>query len=432
MSIMTFQDKLQQLGPTFRYDKGLLLVDGLPAREIADRYGTPTFCLSQARLHDNLVAFTGVFKEAYANTKFFYPLRANYLPSVLKSVASEGWGCEVASQFEYELALSSGCREILLDGYKVDIRRGGARDGVLVTPVIDSLDDARRLNSHARRTKAKIEVALRVGPDLGEFQSKALTSRGSKVGYDISSGDASRAAAEISRLGYISLTGLHAHAAIKESSPLLHLRILQSICLFADEITNELGLTIRNINIGGGFESRFLLESESRLETFASAFVGMLRTGKLERTLLLEPGRYIVGDSVIVLARVVAVKTNGRKKWIILDVGMNTLIPLKSAWFDVVPALDCDAGDMSLVSCNVGDYVSSPIGSIAVETMLPASVRAGDIVAVLNAGAYTLSMAEQFAMLRPTVVSVEDGVIRLIKKAERAASASRRFAKTIW
>jgi len=106
---------------------------------------------------------------------------------------------------------------------------------------------------------------------------------------------------------------------------------------------------------------------------------------KKEYSLILEPGRYIINDAGIVITQIISQKTNCNRKWLITDVGVNTLIPLKSASYDVIPLIN---NDKRLAVYDIGDHIASSIGVIKRNVQLPAMTSTGMYLVILYAGAF--------------------------------------------
>jgi diaminopimelate decarboxylase len=273
-----------------------------------------------------------------------------------------------------------------------------------------------------------MDVSLRVHPELDTTEEVALVPPGFKLGYDIGSGDAEKLALTISHMQWLNIVALSTHVANRQVRPDLHAEALRSMITFAEQLCGKYRIDADYINIGGGFESRNLLEVDSDLTCFADKFDSLLSNAQKNYTLILEPNRYIACDAAITLARTVTRKTNAGYKWIIVDVGTNTLIPLRSASFDVVPTVLDDDHDFF----NVGDLIASSIGVIQQNIKLPKKTKVGDIFAIINTGAYTLSMSEQFVLLRPTVLMVGEDRVMILKEREKEEYFVERIQTTQW
>lgn len=422
------EERIKTLHSFLKYEGKELFIEDIPYREIIDRYGTPVFVFSKERIRNNIEIFASAFRKAYRKVKFFYPYKANYLPDIISMIQSEGWGAEVTSSFEYKIAKLIGTSDIILNGFNRKLYSKAISDEKISYIGIDSFEDAEYLNELCMKFKKVVNIGLRIRPKLSEYQKDALVPSGFKLGYDIESGDAERVASALLRMSGVRIVALNTHIANRQIKPDLHAEILRSLIKLSDQLYKEDGIDLEYINIGGGFESRNLLERDCSLDYFAQRMSEEMYNARKEYTLILEPGRNIISDSAIVLTEVISRKVNRKRKWIIVDVGINTLIPLESASFGVIPTIL----DTSYELTNVGDFIATSMGTIEKNVHLPTRTEIGDFLGIINAGAYTLSMSEQFALLRPAVVVVEGEEMRMIKREEDEEEIIRKIGGESW
>ena len=420
--------KIVQLQPFLYYKGQELFIEKISCREIAQQYGTPLFIFSKNRIVDNVRTFSTAFRNVYNKVDFFYPYRANYLPLILSEVHAEGWGAEVTSPLEYKIAKLVNSSRIIINGYNRKLYPQILSDEKVFYVVLDSLEDAGFLSELAQKAHRVVDVALRVHPDLYLSEKVSLVPRGFKLGYDIRSGDAEAIVTEVSNMPGLNIMALNTHVANRQLKPDLHVEALKSLLKFAEKLHRKHKINVDYINIGGGFESRNLLEVNSSLEYFADEFKKLMSNTEREYGLILEPGRYIVSDSAITLTKTITKKINAGHKWIIVDIGTNTLIPLKSASFDIIPVVLDNEYDFF----NVGDFIASSIGVIQQNIKLPQKTKIGDIFAIINTGAYTLSMSEQFVLLRPKVIMVDNDQVKTLKEREKEEYFVERIQTAEW
>ena len=420
--------KIATLQPFLYYKGKELFLEKISCREIAHQYGTPLFVFSKNRLVDNVRTFSTAFRSMNNKVDFFYAYRGNYLPQILSEVNAEGWGAEITSPLEYKIAKVINSTRIIVNGYNRRLYPEILSDEKLFYVVLDSFEDASYLNELAEKAHKVVDVGLRVHPELDSTEKIALVPRGFKLGYDIKSGDAEKLALKVSKMRCLNIRALNTHIANRQVRPDLHAETLKSMLKFAEKLYAKHKISIDYINIGGGFESRNLLELSSNLRYFTSEFEKSLSNTQKEYTLILEPCRYVSCDAAITLTQTVTKKTNAGHKWIIVDIGTNTLIPLKSASFDIIPVVLDNEYDFF----NVGDFIASSIGVIQQNIKLPQKTKIGDIFAIINTGAYTLSMSEQFVLLRPTVLMVDKDKVKTLKDRENEEYFVARIQATEW
>lgn len=385
-------------------DDGLVL-DGVPAADLADAYGTPVFCLLESRLSANADALVG----AFAGWDLFYAVKANPHRRVLAVLRGHGLGAEVMSAMELAFAEAAGFAggEVLFNGpAKSDAElaralKAGARLHV------DHLPEAERLKALAGEQGIEPRVAVRVHPELpDDVARRAYVTKASKLGVDPDLG------VKVFRTlqGPAVADGLHVHVGTDQRDPTLHGAVADFAAGYVGRLADE-GIPVSRVNLGGGIAARMDLDVD--LAAFRAAMeapfdaAGLLGEVRLE----LEPGRVAVADAVACIARVVAVKKTWGKTWVLLDAGASTLIPLRYTDYRTVSHRPAPPAPV-----DVGGPLCLPVD--VVETAAPIAPEVGDLVAVLNAGAYTLTMAETFGTPRPPVCAVRGGDHARIRRAE--------------
>lgn len=395
-------------------DDGLRLA-GASAEDLAISYDTPVFALMEERLDDNAAALA----EAFDGWELYYAVKANPLTRVLRCVRNGGLGAEVMSGMELAAAAHAGFEGdgMIFNGpAKTDDELTAALDRS-VRIHVDNLPEAERLVQLARDRGQTPRVAVRVHPDLPEeVEKEAYVTKASKLGVDPDLGikvfDTLAGAADPD--------GLHIHVGTDQTTPMLHRAVAEFAAGYLDRLHDE-GFDVRRVNLGGGLATR--MDLEAPLEGFAEAMEEPL--GDRDVDLELEPGRVLVGDAVACIARVVHVKSTWGKTWVMLDAGANALIPLRYTNFRVVTHRDPPVAPV-----DVGGPLCLPVD--VVETNAEVQPEAGDAVAVLNAGAYTLTMEETFGQPRPAVCAIREGRHGLVRERGRPEDLWERDQEVIW
>jgi diaminopimelate decarboxylase len=184
---------------------------------------------------------------------------------------------------------------------------------------------------------------------------------------------------------------------------------------FVTGITNEYELDCKYIDIGGGIAPRIIFTNDKESEYFFTRISSIFRKYfSSEVRLIIEPGRYLVSDAVIVLARIKTIKYMGGKTWAVLDIGTNYLIPAPGCNYKVIPCVESETFSKKTTNVMFVDGICSPAGHIGESNM---DVKEGQVVAVLNCGAYTSVMKEEFVFCTPRHVYIESGkVVKVVKK----------------
>ncbi|MEM2122019.1 MAG: diaminopimelate decarboxylase [Candidatus Bathyarchaeia archaeon] len=403
---------------SFRAVNGVLNVGGLSVVEIAEAYGTPVYVVDETRIRDNYRRLKRAFKD---ETRIYYAAKANSNISVLRVLLSEGAYVDASSPGEIFLALEAGFHGegIMYTGTSVSREEleYAVSKGALIN--VDSLSQMRELVSI---TKPGF-VSVRVNPGVGSGHHAHVVTGGwsSKFGLwgsDIE--EAYRLALEAS----VERFGIHMHigSGIMKAEP--YLQAMDSLMEIVGGLQDTLGISFELVDIGGGFGVPYKpgeepLNIEALADEILKRFKEHLQEKSLgEPILCIEPGRYIVCDSTLLLTRVASIKRTPYKTFIGVDAGFNILIRpvMYNAYHHIVAATRLDEPssgrfDVAGPLCESGDL-------LGVNRSLP-GVREGDLLAVLDVGAYGYSMSSQYnARPRPAEVLVKDGRVELIRRRE--------------
>lgn len=390
---------IKLMEPGFSFKKNCLHIENNNYKNLIKKYGTPLICLSKNRLISNAKELLRVFKKEYKKTKIFYAYKANYFKPVLKEL-KDILGAEVISEFELKLALMAGVKpeNIIFNGVGKTENELNlcVENNILIN--IDSFSEIEKIEKIAENKLKKACVGLRIHPALGKFEKNAFVKEASKLGSSIP--EAEKLAKRISQKKHLKLKGIHAHVCSRQATPNMHLQVLDSMIKFCKQLTKH-KIEVGFIDIGGGIDTRSTVEQKNSLEHFAKKI-----SKKMKKTglyLYLEPGRVIINDAAIVLSKIITKKVNNKKNWLITDIATNFLIPTKNANFKIIPA---EITKRKRKKMNFGGGICSMADVIETNVFLP-DVKEGEVIAVLNCGAYTSVMFEQFVYPRPTAVYLD-------------------------
>lgn len=383
---------------------GALYAEDVPIAAIAEAVGTPFYVYATATIERHYRVFAEAFADREATV--LYSLKANGNLAVVRTLARLGAGADVVSGGELYRALAAGVppERIVFSGVgKTDDEMAfGVKTGILQFNV-ESLDEIAALDAVARRCGKRASVALRVNPDVdARTHDKIATGRrGDKFGIDADR--AAEAAARVARADALDLVGLAVHIG----SQLVALDPFEAAFRRLVALANELraaGHDIRRLDLGGGLGIRYGDDDAPPLPMSYAEMVKRATAG-FDGALLFEPGRVIVGNAGLLIARVVRVKTAGERRYVIVDAGMNdllrpTLYGARHAIEPVVAAPEgavCAPADVVGPICETGD-------TFATGTPLP-PLAPGALLAFRSAGAYGAVMASTYNA-RPLVPEV--------------------------
>jgi diaminopimelate decarboxylase len=411
----------------FAYRAGILHCEEVAVSDLADRYGTPVFIYSLAALLNHLGNIQRAFEQV--EPLICYSLKANPNLSICRLLHAAGAGFDVTSGGELYRAIQAGAKgdEIVFAGVgknENEIRCGLER-GVLLFN-IESEEELEVLAGIAGDLNHGVEVALRVNPDLPpKTHIKTDTSlKGTKFGLDIET--ILEASAHFVNHPHIRISGLHMHLGSPIYSAEPYQRGAEKGTKLIEQMRAQ-GHRIRYLNMGGGFGIDYRRKESPPTEAFAEAIIPAVRQTKCR--LILEPGRFIVGNAGILVSRVLYTKDSGGKHFIVQDAGMNDLIrpALYDAFHRIWPVStqvlpeDFEASipgtmESEVVGpvCETGDY-------LAKDCRLPPLKRA-DLLATFSAGAYGMAMSSNYnSRLRAAEVMVDGRSHGLIRRRETYA-----------
>ena len=398
----------------FESKDGVMMIGGKSAVEIADEFGTPVYVIDEARVREKYRNIYGAFSR-FMDTKIHYACKANTNLALLRILEQEGSGIDAVSIGEVKTCLKAGFTpdRIMYTGVNVSNQelKEVADLGVMIN--LDSVSEMERLAEIAPQH----EISFRITPGVGSGHSaKVITgSKGAKFGIPLD--EVINTYARAKDLGF-KIKGIHAHIGSGGQVVEPFMDMMEVLINLVNEI-KELGIDLDFIDMGGGIGVPYRpQEEEMDVGDLAMNLTDMIQEETDIKTIILEPGRYIVCDAVVLLTGVNDVKDAGIKKYVGCDAGFNTLI--RPAMYDSYHhvALANKFGkactqkyDVVGPICESGDY-------LAHDRVLPEPVE-GDIVAVYNAGAYGFSMSSNYNS-RPLCreVLVNDGKAELVREAE--------------
>jgi diaminopimelate decarboxylase len=415
----------------FHYRDRVLYCEDVPVGELAARYGTPLFVYSQATLLHHLGQIQRAF--AAADPLVCYSIKTNPNINVCKLMADHGSGFDVTSAGELYRALSTGVggdRIVFAGAGKTDAElRYGLESNVLMFNV-ESEQELHALGAMARSMGRVADVALRVNPDLPpKTHAKTDTSvKGVKFGLDIETVlDVAKGAVGHPHLRVV---GLHMHLG----SPILSAAPYRDGAAKAVTLIRQLreqGHPVRNLNMGGGFGINYRKQEALPATAFAEVILPAAQEAGCR--LLLEPGRFVVGNAGILVGRVIYTKESGGKRFVIQDAAMNDLIrptlydsfhriwPVNPPPGVPAPPADFEADIPNTVPQDVVGPVCESGDFLAKNRRLPLLER-GDLLAVFSAGAYGMAMSSNYnSRPRAAEVLVTAGTHRLIRRREALA-----------
>jgi len=402
--------------PYFQVAAAGMRCEGVSLSSLARRHGTPLFVMSASALRGAAAELRNAFGGF--NPLLCFAIKANPALAVVRLFAREGYGAEVVSGGELFVALRAGVSpsKIVFSGVGKTLAEmiSGLKARVHMFNV-ESVEELRTLDGAARRLGVRAPVAIRVNPRVDAHTHRYITTGTSenKFGVDILHAPAVFKLA--SRLRNINLLGIHTHIGSQVTEPGPFVACARKTNGLVDALAHS-GIRLTTRNMGGGLGISYVQE-KPRMDAAALArsLAPLLRSGP--PNLIMETGRYLVGEAGVLLVRVLRVKHGIRKAFAVTDGAMTELIrpALYEAHHDIVPVLArrgrVEKVDVVGPVCESSDF-------LGLDRRLP-PLHEGDLLAVMGAGAYGSAMASNYnSRLRPAQVMVDGTRARIIRRRE--------------
>lgn len=400
-----------------RKSDGSLRFAGYDIHALAAKYGTPLYLMDERRIRENCRMYLAAFKNAFGeNALPLYAGKAASFKQMYRIMAQEGMGVDAVSSGEIYTALAAGfpAEKIYFHGNcktGADISYGlSSRIGYFI---VDNTEELLQLAGEAERQGVTQKILLRVTPGIDPHTYDAVNTGmvDSKFGAAVETGQA----LELVRLALeqkqLELCGLHCHVGSQVFDEDVYERTVDIMIRFMAEIRDKLSVTLKELNLGGGYGVRYL-DSDKRIDI--PARIAELAVRLKEQTekyafpmprFMMEPGRSIVADAGLTVYTVASVKRiPGYKNYVTVDGGMtdNPRYALYGAKYTVLHGTK-QGGEQAIFDlvgrcCESGDIIQPRVS-------LPASTCRGDLIAVCTTGAYNYSMASNYNRIpRPPVV----------------------------
>ena len=400
----------------FKYKNSELYAEGIPIREIAGKTGTPLYIYSHKTLLRHLDAFKSSF-NSYPHIICF-ALKANSNNALLRILAKKGCGADVVSGGELFIALKSGipAKRIVYAGVgKTEEEIAYALKSKILMFNVESRDELITINNIAGNLGVKAPIALRVNPDISTHTHPYISTGLKKHKFGIPFESALENYRLAGAMPNIKILGIHKHigSQITKISPFVD--ALKKLLLLARKLRSQ-GIEIKYMDIGGGLGIPYNDETPPHPKDLAKAIVPLLKNQGF--TLIMEPGRSIVGNAGILITKVLYLKEHSKKNFVIVDAGMNDLIrpSLYDAYHQILPVTKNNRtrilADIVGPICESGDF-------LARERKINRPAH-GELLAVMSAGAYGFSMSSNYnSRTRGAEVLVKGKNFFVIRKREQ-------------
>ena len=401
----------------FKYKNNRLYCEKVNVRQLAEKFGTPLYVYSYNTLIDHFLKLQKAFRSV--NPLICYSVKANSNLAILKALVNHGAGLDIVSGGELYRALKVGCpaeRIVYASVGKTDKEIEEAIRRRILFFNVESVPELENINRIAGKLNRVIRVAIRINPDVEPKTHKYITTGKltNKFGIDFKS------AAQIllvrKALTNIRISGLHIHigSQITDSEP--YVAAITKTINFIEKLRKD-WVVLDYLNIGGGLGITYNNETPQTANAFAAKIMPLLKRSGLK--IIMEPGRFIVGNSGILVTKVLYIKSTPKNKFVIVDAGMNDLIrpALYEAYHDILPVESSKKSGVSQKVDVVGPICES--GDFFAKERKLGPVKEGQYLAIMSAGAYGFSMSSNYnSRRRAEEIMVSKDQVFVIRKRE--------------
>jgi diaminopimelate decarboxylase len=413
-------------------ENGNLKIDGHDATELAEKYGTPLYVMSETQITKNYTRYMDAFKKYEEKTgKEFiiaFAYKANSNLAVTRLLSKLGCGADVVSGGELytaklskvpseKIVFNGNCKlkEEIIMGIETNIRAFN----------VDSISELMLINETAKEMGKVANVAFRINPNVDAKTHPKISTglKKNKFGLDVGSGIAMKAIKMATEMENIKIVGVHCHigSQLTDISPFVE--ETRKVMDFVVELKKE-GIEIEDVNLGGGLGVPYSKDKEIPVQNdLADAIINTMLEyeDKVEMpNLILEPGRSIVATAGVLLGKVHHIKETPVAKWVMIDAGMNDMMrpAIYEAYHEITPCVIRE-GEKEVLNIAGGLCESSDVFGRDRELT---KVEVNDVLAILDVGAYGISMANNYnARGRPGMVLTNEEGVYLIRERETLA-----------
>ena len=409
---------------------GHLQIDGCDAVELAHQFGTPLMVYNVSAIRDQFHQFNKIFEQNDIDYEISYASKAFANTAMYQLVNQEGGHIDVVSGGEIAVALHAGfpAEKMSFHGNNKSLEelRLAIRNHVGVI-MVDNFHEIELINQVVEELDETTNVIMRITPGITAHTHEFIQTGqvDSKFGFDLASGQVEEGFELLHKNPRVHVLGFHAHIGSQISSPDGFNALAVKMMQLANKFNTEYDFTTEVLDLGGGFGIQYVsTDGYLAPEKFVESIINTIKEQASQYNLQIpaiwiEPGRSIVGSAGLTLYTVGSQKrVDGIKPYVAVDGGMGDNIRpmLYDAEYEVVSANNPRAQPVEEVRL-VGKYCES--GDVLIKNASVPSLNAGDVVAVLDTGAYGYSMASNYNLnLKPAIVFVEKGKAQLVTKRQ--------------
>ena len=399
---------------SIRLRKNNLCIENISALKLATKYKTPFYCYSLSQLKDNFNRFNNTFKTI--KPIICFSVKSNSNLTLLKELKKIGSGADVVSLGELLKAIKAGMnpKKIVFSGVgktEEEIRAAIKKRILLIN--VESENEAVLINKISKKLSRKTSIGIRLNPNVTGKTHKKISTGGKNEKFGLLYNDCVNLCQKIKRMENLKLEGLSVHIG----SQITNIKPFKEVLSILNKILNKTKIDFKFIDLGGGMGISYSnKEKKLNLKQYAQLVRKFTKNKNVK--IIFEPGRFIVGNTAVLISKIIYIKKSNNKKFVILDTGMNDLI--RPALYDVehkiVPLKKTNkriGGNIEFVGpvCESADKFLSQKGF--------AQIKEGDYVGLTHVGAYGMSLSSNYNC-RPTAaeIMVTGSKHKLIRKRQ--------------
>jgi diaminopimelate decarboxylase len=378
-----------------------ILVDSVSIKDVLKLSDTPFMIFLENRIRENIRNFCTSFKSIFSNFEGYYSFKANYLPEICRIVQNEGIGTELVGLPELNLALALGfpSNKILVGGPYLPnnlIDKSVSED--IREIIVYNLNDLNRINAIARKYDKVQNICLRI----------KSTKFASNLGVSSNANTINILKNFLKKSKNVKLTTILSHYSTQMNNVVQYRENVMNIVNFY-EVLKKNGIDIENINLGGGFPEASIMHKE-RLEKIAQEINSILNQYNINyKSIYFEPGRYFIGDSGLFVTQILKKTT---ERWIFLNIGSH--ICPKFAKCSLRFYNGSRINDPHKFKTSIAGIIPTDQDVLVKDYFFTKELKEGDIVMVVNVGAYCLTFSNRFPYSLPNIFLIKGENIQKI------------------
>ena len=396
------------------YKKNRFFVENRSAINIAKKYGTPSYCYSINKLKNNIKEFQNNFKSI--DPIICFSVKSNNNIFLLRELKKLGAGADVVSVGELLRATKAGInpKKIVFSGVgktEDELRIAIQKKILLIN--IESESEAVLINNLSKKLSKKTSIGIRLNPNVSGNTHKKISTGRNQDKFGMLYKDCLQLLRKIKNMKNLKLEGISVHIG----SQILNVNPFRKTLVILNKLISNTKINLKFIDLGGGIGIPYShKQKELNLKKYANEVKKFIKNKKIK--IIFEPGRFIIGNTSVLVSKIIYIKSNNNKKFIILDAGMNNLMrpALYDSMHEIIPVKKSNnliKGSLEFVGpiCESSDkFLSKKKFS---------QIKEGDYVVFKNTGAYGMSMSSNYN-LRPSIgeIMISGSKYKIIRKRQ--------------